>query len=340
MSRACAARTGMPKTPVPSHSILARQGWRGAELAWFALAIAAWFVFPDDLAIGTSVLVTVMFVLSYDLLLGFSGILSLGHTVFFGLGAFVAGWMALAGWSEPISGVLLGGLAAGVLAALVGPFILRLNGLPLLMVTLALSVLVFEAAFKANGLTGGDDGLSNLHLAPVFGLFRWALGARTQYLYALGWLIVVYVLLRRVTASPFGVILQAIRENPTRMRLAGNGLLPHLTASFAISAVVAGMAGAVFTQTASFVSLGVLAVDNSIGVLTMLVLGGVGSLYGALIGAPLYMLLKHFTSQWNPYYWMFVVGALLIVVVLAGRGGAVGLLASLRRWLAARWTAR
>jgi branched-chain amino acid transport system permease protein len=318
-------------TAIPSHSILARHGWRWPEIAWWTLAAAAWFVFPEDLAIGTSVLVTVMFVLSYDVLLGFAGVLSFGHAVFFGLGAFVAAWLARAGWTEPISGVLLSGLAAAALAGVVGPFILRLTGLPLLMVTLALGVLVFEAAFKATSLTGGDDGLSAIHIAPLFGLFRWGLGAKTQYPYVLGWLLLVYVLLRRITASPFGVILQGIRENPARMSLAGNGLLPHLTLALALSATVAGMAGALFTQTSAFVSLGVLSIDNSIGVLVMLVLGGVGTLYGALVGAPLYLLLKHFTSQWSAFYWMFAIGALLIFVVLTSRGGIVGLLRSVGR---------
>jgi branched-chain amino acid transport system permease protein len=321
---------------IPSDSILARQRWRPAEYAWWAVAIGAWFVFPDDLALGTSVLVTVMYVLSYDILAGFAGVLSFCHTVFFGLGAFVAAWLSLAGWTEPISAVLLGGIAAGLLAALVGPFVLRLKGLPLLMVTLALGVMVFEAAAKATRLTGGDDGLTGIRIAPLFGLFHWGLGGKTQYLYALGWLFIVYWLLRRLSASPFGVILQGIRENPVRMRLSGNALLPHLTASLAISAGFAGMAGAVFTQTTAFVSLGVLSVDNSISVLVMLVLGGIGSLYGALIGAPLYMLLKHFTSQWSPFYWMFVIGGLLVFVVLAGQGGMVGLLARTSRRLGRR----
>jgi branched-chain amino acid transport system permease protein len=324
---------------LPSHSILARHGWRGAELAWWAVALAAWFVFPNDLAIGTSVLIMVMYVLSYDVLLGFTGVLSFGHAVFFGLGAFVAGWLALAGWTEPITGVLIGGAAAAALAVIVGPFILRLNGLPLLMVTLALGVLVYEAAHKATGLTGGEDGLSGIRIAPLFGIFRWGLGAKTQYLYALGWLLIVYVLLRRLTTSSFGVILQGIRENPTRMRLSGNGLLPHLVTSFAISGGVAGMAGALLTQTAAFVSLGVLSIENSINVMVMLVLGGVGSLYGALVGAPLYMLLKHFTSQWSAFYWMFVIGGLLIAVVLAGRGGMIGLMTNAWQWLRRRGTA-
>jgi len=313
-------------TPLPRDSILSRHHWRLGELLWLGAAVACYFAFPEYLALGTSVLVMVLLVQSYDLLLGFAGVLSLGHAVFFGLGAFVAGWLALAGWTEPVSVVLAAAVAAAVLAALIGPFLLRLTGLPLLMVTLAFGVLVFEAAHKATGITGGDDGLSGIQFKPIFGIFEWGLGGATSYLYVLAWLAVLFLLMKRVAASPFGVMLQGIRENPARMRLIGNRVLPHLTLAYVISGAVAGVAGALFTQANAFVGLGVLSLDTSVDVLVMLVLGGIGSLYGALIGAPAYMLLKHFSSQWNPFYWMLIIGVLLIAVVLLGRGGLLGML--------------
>ena len=323
-------------TQLPADSILNRHHWRFAEFVWLAAAVACYFVFPQYLTLGTSVLVMVLLVLSYDLLLGFSGVLSFGHAVFFGLGAFTAGWLALAGWTEPISVVLVAGVGAAVLAAVVGPFLLRLTGLPLLMVTLALGVLVFEAGHKATGITGGDDGLAGIQFAPILGLFDWALGGSTAYLYVLAWLVLLFVLLKRVVASPFGVMLQGVRENPARMRLIGNRVLPHLTLAYVISGAVAGVAGALFTQANAFVGLGVLALDTSVDVLVMLVLGGIGSLYGAFIGAPAYMLLKHFSSQWNPYYWMLIIGVLLIAVVLLGRGGLMGLAQAASRKLLRR----
>jgi branched-chain amino acid transport system permease protein len=313
-------------TALPRNSILSRHHWRAGEALWLAAAIACWFAFPEYLALGTSVLVMVLLVLSYDLLLGFSGVLSLGHAVFFGLGAFTAGWLSLAGWQEPISAVLAAGIAGAVLAAIVGPFLLRLTGLPLLMVTLALGVLVFEAAHKASSITGGDDGLSGIQFKPILGFFDWGLGGSTAYLYVLCWLVVLFLVVKRVASSPFAVMLQGIRENPSRMRLIGNRVLPHLTLAYVISGAVAAMAGALFTETNAFVGLGVLALDTSVDVLVMLVLGGVGGLYGALVGAPVYMLLKHFSSQWNPFYWMLIIGVLLIAVVMLGRGGIVGLL--------------
>jgi branched-chain amino acid transport system permease protein len=317
---------------LPRDSILSRHHWRAGEVAWLLVAVACWFLFPEYLALGTSVLVMVLLVLSFDLLLGFAGVLSLGHGVFFGLGAFTAGWLSLAGWTEPISAVLLGGVAAALLAAMVGPFLLRLTGLPLMMVTLALGALVFEAGHKATKITGGDDGLFGISFAPILGVFEWKLGGSTSYLYVLVWLVVLFVLMKRVAASPFAVMLQGIRENPARMRLIGNQVIPHLTVAYAISGAVAGMAGALFTEANAFVGIGVLAVDTSVDVLVMLVLGGIGRLWGALVGAPAYMLVKHFTSQWNPFYWMLVIGLLLIVVVMLGKGGLLGIAqAGLRR---------
>lgn len=321
----------MTMTTLPRDSVLSRHQWRVGELLWGLAALACYFLFPQYLALGTTVLIMVILVLSFDLLLGFTGVLSLGHAVFFGLGAFTAGWLSLAGWTEPVSAVVVGGIASAALAALVGPFLLRLTGLPLMMVTLALGVLVFEAAHKATTITGGDDGLAGIQFAPILGVFDWGLGGATAYLYALAWLCVIFVLVKRVVASPFGVMLQGVRENAARMRLIGNRVLPHLTLAYVISAAVAGMAGALFTQANAFVGLGVLAVDTSIDVLVMLVLGGIGGLHGALVGAPVYMLLKHFSSQWNPFYWMLIIGVLLIVVVLMGRGGLLGMLIALMR---------
>lgn len=310
---------------LPRDSILSRHIWRAGEFAWFGVALACWFLFPQYLALGTSVLVMVILVLSFDLLLGFAGVLTLGHGVFFGLGAFTAGWLSLGGWTEPISTVVLAGLAAATLAAVLGPFLLRLAGLPLMMVTLAMGALVFEAGHKAKDVTGGDDGLFGISFDPILGSFEWTLGGGTSYLYVLAWLVAVYVLIKRVAASPFAVMLQGIRENAVRMKLIGNGVLAHLTMAYVISGFVAGMAGALFTEANAFVGVGVLALDTSLDVLIILVLGGLGRLWGGLVGAPAYMLLKHFTSQWNPFYWMLVIGIVLIAVVMLGKGGLLGL---------------
>jgi branched-chain amino acid transport system permease protein len=322
---------------LPRSSILSRHRLHVLEPVWWLLALLVYFVFPKHLAIATSVLIMAMFALSYDVAIGFAGILTIGNAVFFGVGAYAAAFIALGGWHEAITGALAAGLASALLAGALGPLILRLTGLPLIMVTLGIGAIFFEAANKATWLTGGDDGLSGIDLAPLFGWFRWSLFGDTGYLYVLGWLAFLFYLTRRVVASPFGVALQGIRENSERMRLIGSPVLRHLVVGYVISAFAAGIAGALWTQTNAFVGLGVFSLDTAIDGLVMLVLGGIGGLYGGLIGAPVYMLVKHFSQQWNPFYWMFLIGGLLIVVVRFGRGGLLGIFAgAFRRFLMGR----
>jgi branched-chain amino acid transport system permease protein len=312
--------------PLPRSSILSRYQLRPAELLFWILPILALFLFPKWLALGTLVLVFALFALSLDLLLGFAGIMSLGHAAFFGIGAYAAGILALGGWNEAITGVLAAALLCGVIAGLIAPFLLRLTGLPLVMVTVGVASILFEIANKATWLTGGDDGLYGIRMRPLFGVFAWSLSGETRFLYAFAWLLISFFIIRRMVSSPFGIALQGIRENTARMRLIGNSVLPHLSIAFVASAMFAGVAGAVWAQTGGFVGLSVLSLDTSIDALVMLVLGGLGSLYGALIGAPVYIIFKHFAQQWNPFYWMFLVGTLLVVVVRFTRGGILGVL--------------
>ena len=310
---------------------LLRHRLRPLEPVWWLLAIAYFFVFPEYLAVATSVLVMALFALSLDLLIGFAGVLSLGHAVSFGIGAYVCALINLAGWREPITGVLVGGAASGLFALVVGPLILRLKGLPFIMITLGIGAIFYEAANKAVWLTGGDNGLPGVTLDPLLGLFRWSIFGQTSYLYVLCWLLVLFYLARRIVASPFGVALQGIRENPERMRLIGAPVLRHLVMAYTIASAMAGIAGALSAQTNAFVGLEVLSLTTSIDGLVMLVLGGIGRLYGGLIGAPVYMFVQHFAQQWNPYYWMFLIGGLLIFIVRFSRGGLLGLLDSLLR---------
>jgi branched-chain amino acid transport system permease protein len=226
---------------------------------------------------------------------------------------------------------LAGGAASGVFALAIGPLILRLTGLSFIMVTLGIGVILYEAANKAVWLTGGDNGLPGVTLEPLLGVFRWSVLGQTSYLYVLCWLLLLFYLTRRIVASPFGVALQGIRENPDRMRLLGAPVLRHLVVAYAISSAVAGIAGALSAQTNAFVGLEVLSLNTSIDGLVMLVLGGIGRLYGGLIGAPVYMFVQHFAQQWNPYYWMFLIGGLLILIVRFSRGGLLGLVDDLAR---------
>jgi branched-chain amino acid transport system permease protein len=320
--------------------LLERHALKPVEAVYWLLLIGAFFAFPSYLAIATTVLTMSLFALSLDLVLGFAGVVTLGHAAYFGVGAYTAALLASGGLHEPISDALLAGLAAACLAFVTGPFLLLLEGLPLIMVTMAISAILFEAANKAGWLTGGDDGLRDFSFSPVFGLFPWSVYGQTSYLYALGWLAVLFVLVRRVVSSPFGVALQGIRENRARMKLIGSPVVWHLVRAYALSAFMAGVAGAIHAQTNKFVSLEVLSIDMSVDAVVMLVLGGIGRLYGALIGAPVYILVKHFAAEWNPYHWMFIIGALLIVAVRFVRGGLLGILGRVDGWIESVRSAR
>lgn len=295
------------------------------EAAFWLAAVTVVFVFPANLSLATSVAIFALFAVSLDLALGVAGIITLGHALYFGAGAYFAAWIALAGWSEPISGMLAAAALSGLLAAALGPLVLRTAGLPLIMVTLVLGLVAFEAANKAGEFTGGDNGLGGIELAPVLGVFRWSVFAKVEYLYALACLFVLFQLAKAIVRSPFGLALQGIRENAARMALVGAPVRSHLMRAYVVSAAMAGVAGALSAQTTKFVGLGVLSVNTSVDVLVMLVLGGVGALYGALVGAIVYMVVHHFAAEWNPYHWMFVIGGLLVLVVRFGRGGLLGM---------------
>jgi branched-chain amino acid transport system permease protein len=321
---------------IAESATLTRYRFQWLEVLPLAAALAAYFLFPDYLVFGAAVLVMAIFAISLDLVIGFAGILTLGHGVFYGVGAYAAGLITFVGWREPITSALLGAAIAAAFAAATGPFVLRLKGLPLVMVTLSIGFIVLEAANKASWLTGGHNGLQNIEIAPILGRFEWSIYGDVSYLYVLAFLVVVVVAARIVVSSPFGVALQGIRENEARMRVIGAPVLAQLVLAYTISAFVAGLAGALSTQTNAFVSLDVLSLDLSIYALAMLVLGGIGRLYGALIGAVVYMGVQYFTQQWNPSYWMFSIGILLILVVRFGRGGLLGLSASGLKRLSSR----
>jgi branched-chain amino acid transport system permease protein len=318
---------------------LDRYRLRWPELLPIPSVIAVYFLFPNYLVFAASVMVMVLFALSLDLIIGFAGILTLGHGVFFGIGAYAAGLLAIGGLREPILNALCGAAISTSAALLVGPFILRLRGLKMIMVTLAIASITLEAANKASWLTGGHDGLQDIAFAPVLGRFEWSLDGTTAYVYVAVWMALSLAVLRVVVASPFGLALQGIRENETRMLVMGAPVQLQLSLAFGLSASLAGLAGALSTQTNAFVSLDTLSLDLSIFALAMLVLGGIGRLYGALLGAVVYMSVQYFTQELNPSYWMFAIGALLILVVRFGRGGLLGMTETVLRRLSGRGAA-
>jgi branched-chain amino acid transport system permease protein len=308
-----------------SYGVTVRVGW----LEWlpWAAAVAIFFALPEYLPLGARILVYILFALSLDLILGYAGIITLGHTAFFGLGAYVAGILgAKLGVGVPLLQMAGAAAAAALLGAATGAVILRTKGLTLLMLTLAITSILLEVANKATELTGGADGLSGIVVAPILGLFRFDMFGKTAYLYCLLALFTSWWIVRRIVYSPFGASLAGIRENVTRAHAIGSPAYARLVAVYTISATMAGCAGALLTQTNQFVGLNVLSFEFAGELLVMLVLGGVGRIYGAFVGPLAYMIAQDQLAKQFPEYWYFGIGLLLVVVVLFARGGLLGIL--------------
>ena len=301
-------------------------------LPWVA-AVAGYFLFPDYLPLGAQILIAVLFSLSLDLILGYAGIVTLGQAAFFGTGAYTAGLLAAHGWGEPLSGLVIAGVIAALLGWLSGLVILRTQRLTLLMLTLMIAFMVQEAANKAGWITGGADGLQGMNVWPLLGVFRFDLFGRTAYVYCLVVLLLLWLAARRIVHSPFGRSLTGIRENEARMHAIGSPVFRRRLAIYTIAAGFAGVAGALLAQTTQFVALEVLSFERSGSGLIMLIIGGVGRLYGAFIGVPLYMIAQDRFAQADPVYWDFWIGLLLILVVIFARRGVLGLADTVQRRL-------
>jgi branched-chain amino acid transport system permease protein len=299
---------------------------RWSEWLPWVLAGAGFFLLPEYLALGARILIFILFALSLDLILGYAGIITLGHSAFFGLGAYVAGCIsAKAGITDPFVQLAAAAGAAGLLGVLTGAVILRTRALTLLMLTMAITSILLEVANKWTGMTGGADGLSGVTVAPILGAFRFDLFGRTAFIYCLVALFLAWFVVRRLIYSPFGAALTGMRENTMRMHAVGAPVYLRLIAVYTISAVMAGVAGALLTQTNQFVGLNVLGFELAGELLVMLILGGVGRIYGAFIGPVVYLIAQDYLAKQFPEYWYFGIGLILVLVVIFAPGGILGL---------------
>jgi len=303
-------------------------------LPWI-VSLACFFAFPNYLAFGTQVLITILFALSLDLVLGYAGIVTLGHAAFFGAGAYTVGMLAMhLGWNEPISGLLAAALVAGLIGLASGLVLLRTHGLALLMLTLCTMALLEQAANMGAEWTGGFDGMPGLSFSKILGLFSFdVLYYKSQYLYSLAALFICFVIVRMLIYSSFGQSLTGIRENLLRMHAIGAPVRSRQVIAYTVSAMLAGVAGALFTQANGYVNLAVLGLERSAGIMIVLILGGYGRLYGAFVGAVTYMLLEHVLAKAYPTAWQLGLGITLIAVALFARNGVIGMVDALRRRL-------
>jgi branched-chain amino acid transport system permease protein len=317
----------------PGAYMRAQARWRPAELAFWLATLLPFWLTPDYLVLASQIAIMALFALSLDLILGYAGIVSLGHAAFFGLGAYTAGLIAKHGWGEPVTGLIVAMLVAGMAGYAASLIVSRFRHLALIMITLGMGLLLAEAANSASWLTGGVDGLQGVKIWPIFNVFRFDLYGYVAYSYALIALFLVFLLARRIINSPFGLSLRGIRENAIRMPALGAPSRAHLRKIYTIAAAIAGIAGALLAQTTETVSLETLGFQRSADVLVILILGGAGRLYGGLVGAIIFMVARDQFSGNTPQFWYFWIGALLVAVVMFLPNGILGGLAKLTsRW--------
>jgi branched-chain amino acid transport system permease protein len=307
----------------------ARVRWSAYEIVFWIVPVVAYFALPDFRTFGSQILIAGLFAMSLDLILGYARIVSLGHAAFFGLGAYTAGLLAHHGWGEPLSGLAAAAVVAAIAGALASLLIVRGQDLTRLIVTLGVGLMLYEVANRAASITGGVDGLSDVNIKPLFGVFRFGIDGNTAYLYSLAVLFIIFCLLRRLVDSPFGLSLRGVREGEKRMPAIGISVPRKLVIVYTVGAGIAGIAGALLAQTTQFVGIDVLGFPRSAEILIMLVLGGAGYLYGGLIGAAIFMILQDRLSNLSATYWQFWLGLLLVMLVLFARGGVMTLMVAL-----------
>jgi branched-chain amino acid transport system permease protein len=311
----------------PYPHIASQARWRAVEIVFWLSTLLPFFLLPNYLVLASQIAITALFALSIDLVLGYAGIVTLGHAAFFGLGAYGAGLYSKFVWGEPLTGLAVGAAVAAVAGYLSSLIVVRFRHLAIIMITMGFGLLLHEAANKAHWLTGGADGLQGVEMQPILCLFRFDLWGYVAYAYALAVLFVLFLGVRRIIHSPFGLSLRGIRENWTRMPAIGAPSLSHLRKAYTLSAAVAGIAGALLAQTVGTVALESLSFGRSAEAVVILVLGGTGRLYGGLIGAIIFLVARDQFSGINPQLWYFWIGLLLVAVVMLLPNGVLGGLA-------------
>jgi branched-chain amino acid transport system permease protein len=296
-----------------------RAPWAWWEFALWALLLASPWVLQARALLINEIAIVALFAVSLDLVLGYTGIVSLGHAAFFGMGAYVAALFAKLVMPDPLVGLVVAMAVSTLLGAVCSLTIMRGSDLTRLMVTLGVALILAELANKLDWLTGGADGLQGVVMGPLWGRFEFDLYGQTSAAYSMGVLLVLFVLARHLVNSPFGATLKAIRDNRLRAMAIGIPVTQRLAVVYTVAAGMAGAAGALLAQTSGFASLDVFEFHRSADVMLVLVVGGTGWLYGGVAGALVFTLLQNFISGITPQYWTFWIGLFLVVLVLVGR---------------------
>lgn len=253
-------------------------------LPWLVVAGLP-LVLPGYEPLATQIFVMILFALSLDLLVGYAGIVTLGHAGLFGMGGYTAGILSVHGITDPIITVLCAMMVAAITGLVFGIAMLRTKGLTLLMLTMASAALLYEIANKATGLTGGEDGLQGVSFSPLLGVFAFDFRGKTAFFYSLAVLFLVFTFVQVLINSPFGWSLRGIRENDARMAAIGCPIMRRRVIAYVIASALAGLAGALQAQTTQFVALHSLGFELSGSILIMLILGGGRAAYMVRLSA-------------------------------------------------------
>ena len=289
------------------------------ELVLWLLVLASPLLLSKHAPIINEIAIVALFAVSLDLVLGYTGIVSLGHAAFFGMAAYASALFAKHINPDPLLGLAVGIALATVLGALCSLTIIRGSDLTRLMVTLGMGLILYELANKLDWLTGGADGLQGVVMGKLLGRFEFDLAGHTAAWYSISVLLVLFVVIRRLVNSPFGATLKAVRDNRLRAQSIGIPVTQRLAVIYTVAAGVAGAAGALQAQTTGFASLDVFEFIRSADVMLVLVIGGTGWLYGGVAGAIVFKLLQDVISAITPQYWTFWIGLFLVVLALVGR---------------------
>ena len=300
-------------------SLLHAARWQPLELVFWLLAFVSPWLLSQHALIINEIAIVALFAVSLDLVLGYTGIVSLGHAAFLGFGAYSAALFAKHIHPDPLIGLCVGIVAATLLGAVCSLSIMRGSDLTRLMVTLGTALILLELANKYSDLTGGADGLQGVLMGPLLGRFDFDLVGQVAAWYSLSILFVFFVLARRLVHAPLGATLKAVRDNRLRAMAIGIPVTARLAVVYTVAAGIAGAAGALMAQTTGFASLDVFALDRSADVMLMLAIGGVGWLYGGIAGAVAFKLMYDVIANITPQYWTFWIGLFLVVLVMVGR---------------------
>jgi branched-chain amino acid transport system permease protein len=280
------------------------------------------------LTLFTRIVIFALAAASLNLIMGYGGMMSFGHAAYLGIGGYAVGILAFEGIGSGFIQWPVALAASALFALVIGALSLRTRGVYFIMITLAFAQMAY---YVASGLAryGADDGLTIYKRSDFGGLIN--LSNRVQFYYlCLGCLFAGIYLIWRIVNSRFGMVIQGLRSNEARMQAIGFPVMRYRLACFVIAGTMCGLAGALLANNTDFVSPAVMFWTRSGDLMVMVILGGMGSLFGPVIGAIVYLVLEEFLSQLTEY-WALIMGPLLLLIVLFGRGGIIGLLGRLSR---------